>query len=133
MGDLLVALRDNQHLVLLGAAVWGYFKWRDVQRQLVAGIEADRKAHREMVEEIIKASLSNGIGHRIREILNEIMKAHESVERAALDQAIGSFRAENTDAHKMIGQRQSELEQRAAILESKWASVLGPTPRKGKT
>ena len=126
MGDLFTALKDNQHLVLIGAAVWAYFKWQEKRRELMASFEHERRAHREATEEVIRASLANGIGQRIREILAELLRDHERSEQINLERAIASFRTENVEAHKMIGQRQSDVEQRVAVMESKWSSVLGP-------
>jgi len=126
VNDILIALRDNQHVVLLGAAVWAYFKWQEKRKELMASFEHERRAHREATEEVIKASLANGIGQRIREILAELLRDHERSEQMNLERAIATFRVENTDAHKMIGQRQSDMEQRVAVMESKWSSVLGP-------
>ena len=131
MPDFFAALKDNQHFVLLLLGGWAYFKWREKERQVAIELDAERKAHREATEEIIKASLSNGIGQRIKEILSEILREHERTEATALERAIGAFRAENTDAHKMIGQRQSDLEQRTAVMEDKWLSVMSPMTKRG--
>lgn len=129
MTPIFDALRDNQHVFLMGGAIWLYFKWQGKQTDIAKRIDEERDAHRKQIEAVIKESLGNGIGQRIRQILAEVIRDHERKEAEHMEKLMTAFRTENTAAHQMIGQRQSTLEERTAVLEDKWASVSAPRRR----
>lgn len=76
--EILEAFKDYEHLILITAGVFAYFKWRDIERKTKSEAESEREEHKELVKEIIHSSLDNGIGLKMKSLIEE----HEVRERA---------------------------------------------------
>lgn len=68
---------DPNHLLLGAALVWAYFKWQTLQRSSKLDIEKERLEHKELVKDVIYASLNNGIADKMKQLISEHEKREE--------------------------------------------------------
>jgi len=82
--DFLKAFEDYEHILLVAAAVWIYFKWQDLRKNAAehqAKVTADLHL---IIKADINEALSNGIGTK----MSEIILAHEDREKANIEMLI---------------------------------------------
>ena len=82
--DILASLKDFSHVLLLALGGFAYLKWTEKRKELRSDMEAERAAHKEQIEETIKAALHNGISDKMRSLLAD----HEKVETANMERVL---------------------------------------------
>lgn len=109
--ELLDALKDYQHILLLAGIGWGYFKLKEINKAASDEAKAKEVERHEAAKDEIHAALANGIGQLVDKKnteqdlrwtmnLRAEFQAHEARESESIRRIVESFPYDRRSNHR---------------------------------